>query len=49
MLLSDGEEAIQVFAAVTGMMAFPSKSKDQDIERIGTILKDRGIDGAIEF
>jgi len=48
-LLSDGEEAIQVFAAVTGMMAFPSRSKDQDIERICMVIKERGVDGAISY
>lgn len=45
----DYSEALSVFTAVTGLMAFNSRSIDHDIERIGAIVKAHGVKGAIDY
>jgi len=45
----DATESLKVFSTVTGMMTFPSSSIDRDIERVGIIVRQRGVDDAINY
>jgi DNA-binding transcriptional ArsR family regulator len=46
---TDEEEAFYVFAQVTGLMAFNSRTEQQDIKRLGAIIKQRGIEDGINY